>query len=329
MALILLVSIWALGCTSPVTTPTNNTTSSPTAGTVKQYTIATGGTSGTYYPVGGGIANTVNNATLGFQISPESTQASVANCRLVQSKDDDFAIVQNDVAYAAYNGILNFQNESALKDIRGVTSLYPETIQCYALKSSGIKTIPDLKGKRIVVGDKGSGTEFNSLQILAAYGLTKDDIVEDYRAISGAADLIKNGQADAAFFTGGAPTAGISDLAFSNDIVIVPISGAERSKLLNSSPFYANDTIKAGSYKGVDSDVETVSVMAMIIVNKDVSDNDVYNLLKTMYDPKTNSLFRGSHARVGNITASNGLAGMSVPLHAGAQKYFDELGIKK
>ncbi len=320
---ILLASAWSFGCTSPAGTDITNASAS--TGPVRQYTMATGGMSGTYYPVGGGIANTVNNASLGFQVTPESTQASVANCRFVQSRKDDFGIVQNDVAWAAYNGQQDFTSEGNLTNIEGVASLYPETIQCYALASSGIKTIKDLKGKRVVVGDKGSGSEFNALQILAAYGLTKDDVVEDYSKISGAADLIKNGQADAAFFTGGAPTAGISDLAYSNPIVIVPIDGAERDALMNMSPFYARDTVKAGAYTGVDRDVETVSVMAMIIVNKDVPEDDVYNLLKAMYDP--NSLMRNSHARVANITAADGLKGMSIPLHPGAQKYFDELGI--
>jgi TRAP transporter TAXI family solute receptor len=323
---ILLTSAWALGCTSPEVSPgTNITNASTTVGPMRQYTMATGGTSGTYYPVGGGIANTVNNASLGFQITPESTQASVANCRFVQSKTDDFAIVQNDVAYAAINGQQDFASEGNLTNIEGVASLYPETIQCYALKSSGINSIADLKGKRVVVGDKGSGSEFNALQILAAYGLTKDDVIEDYSKISGASDLIKNGQADAAFFTGGAPTAGISDLAYSNPIVIVPIAGAEREALMNMSPFYAKDTIKAGTYPGVDQDVETVSVMAMIIVNKDVPQDDVYNLLKAIYEP--DSLLRKSHARVANITPADGLKGMSIPLNPGAKKYFDELGI--
>ncbi len=327
MISILLASAWTLGCTSPTVSPgANNTTASPTAGPMRQYTMATGGTSGTYYPVGGGIANTINNASLGFQITPESTQASVANCRFVQSKKDDFAIVQNDVAFAAINGKQDFTSEGNLTNIQGVASLYPETIQCYALKSSGIKTIKDLKGKRVVVGDRGSGSEFNALQILSAYGLSKDDVVEDYSKISGAADLIKNGQADAAFFTGGAPTAGISDLAYSNPIVIVPIDGPERDALMNTSPFYARDIIKAGAYTGVDQDVQTVSVMAMIIVNKDVPQDDVYSLLKAIYDP--NSLLRKSHARVANITAADGLKGMSVPMNPGAKKYFDELGIK-
>lgn len=326
IASILLVSIWALGCTSPAVTPGNNTSVSATPGPIKQYTIATGGVSGTYYPVGGGIAQTVNNASLGYQLNVESTGASVQNCRLVNQKKDDFAIVQNDVAYSAVNGLVDFAAEGKLASIEGVCTLYPETIQCYALKSSGIKSIADLKGKRVVVGDKGSGSEYNALQILAAYNLSKTDVVVDNSKISQASELLKNGQADAAFFTGGAPTSGISDLAFTNPVVIVPIDGSQRDYLMNQSPFYAKDTLKAGTYNGMDSDVQTVSVMAMIIVNKDVSSDDVYNMLKSIYSP--NAILKSSHKRVENITAQDGLKGMSIPLNAGAKKYFDELGVK-
>lgn len=324
ITLILVVAISALGCTSPAP-QVNNTTITP--GPMKQYTMATGGVSGTYYPVGGGIAQTVNNASLGYQMNVESTGASVQNCRLVNSKQDDFAIVQNDVAYSAVNGLVDFAAEGKLTNIEGVATLYPETIQCYALKSSGIKSISDLKGKRVVVGDKGSGSEYNALQILAAYNLTKNDITVDNSKISSASDLMKNGQADAAFFTGGAPTAAISELALTQDITIVPISGTQRDSLMSTSPFYAKDTLKAGTYKGVDQDVETVSVMAMIVVNKNVSSDDVYKLLKSIYDP--NAFVKKSHQRVANITAQNGLMGMSIPLNAGAKKYFDELGIKQ
>ncbi|MCD1293654.1 C4-dicarboxylate ABC transporter substrate-binding protein [Methanocella sp. CWC-04] len=308
----LLVSMCALGCTQPETE-------------TKQYTIATGGTAGTYYPIGGGIAQTVNNASLGFILSVESTGASVANCRLVNDKEADFATVQNDVAYSAINGQRDFA-AGKLENLQGVACLYPETIQVIVLKDSGIKSIGDLKGKRVVVGDKGSGSEFNALEILAAYGLTKDDIVVDNSKLSQAAELLKNGQADAAFWTGGAPTAAISELATTHDIYIVPISGEARDKLMAESPFYATETLKAGTYNNLNEDIETVSVMAMLIANKDIPADDVYNLLKAMYDP--NAPLKNAHAMASKITTETALKGMSIPLHPGAQKYFDEKGIK-
>lgn len=311
VAFIIALSMITLGCTTP---------------TSKQYTIATGAVSGTYYPIGAGIAQTAGNASLGFNLTVESTGASVINCRLVNNGTSNFAIVQNDVAYSAINGVKDFNTSGNLTGIKGMACLYAETIQVITLNSTGIKNITDLKGKRVVVGDRGSGSEYNALEILAAYGLSKDDIVVNNNKLSQAADLLSNGQADAAFWTGGAPTSAISELAITHDVVIIPIDGEARDRLMAQSPFYAKDTLKAGTYKNMDTDVNTVSIMAMLIANKDMSDNDVYNLLKAMYDP--NAPLKNSHARAKDITKETALKGMSIPLHPGAQKYFNEQGIK-
>ncbi len=305
------VSMIMLGCATPST---------------KQYTIATGNVAGTYYPIGGGIAQTANNASLGFNLTVESTGASVINCRLVNNGTSNFAIVQNDVAYSAIRGEKDFNGSGNLTGMMGVACLYPETIQVITLKSSGINNVSDLKGKRVVVGDRGSGSEYNALEILAAYGLSKDDIIVNNNKLSQAADLLSNGQADAAFWTGGAPTSAISELAITHDIVILPIDGAPRDALMAKSPFYAKTTLKNGTYKSLNADVETVSIMAMLVANKDISENDVYGLLKAMYDP--NAPLKNSHAAAANIKKENGLKGMSIPLHPGAKKYFDEQGIK-
>lgn len=309
--LIIAMSMITLGCATPTT---------------KQYTIATGAVSGTYYPIGGGIAQTASNASLGFNLTVESTGASVVNCRLVNNGTSNFAIVQNDVAFSAINGVKDFNGSGNLTGIKGMACLYPETIQVIVMKDSGIKSIADLKGKRVVVGDRGSGSEYNALEILAAYGLSKDDIIVNNNKLSQAADLMSNGQADAAFWTGGAPTSAISELAITHDINILTINGTARDKLMAQSPFYAKTTLKAGTYKNLDVDVDTVSIMAMLVVNKDISDTDVYNLLKAIYDP--NAPLRNSHARAKDITKETALQGMSIPLHPGAKKYFDEQGIK-
>lgn len=321
---LLVVSLCAAGCTSP-TTPGNNTTVSPTVGPVKQYTMATGSATGVYYPIGGGIQNTINNQSLGFKITAITTGASVVNCRNVQSGEDEFATVQNDVAFAAYNGQRDFNQSGNLTNIRGVCSLYPETIQVIVLKSSNIVNITDLRGKRVVVGDRGSGSEFNALEILKAYGMTKDDIVVDNSKLSQALELLKNGQADAAFWTGGIPTAAITDLATTNDVRMLPISGDALTALQAGSPFFTAITVPAGTYKGMDADVPTVSVMAILIVNKDVSEDDVYNLLKAIYDP--NAPLKNAHAQAANIKKETGKKGMPIPLHPGAEKYFTEQGI--
>jgi TRAP transporter TAXI family solute receptor len=308
---ILLLSALTLGCTQSAS---------------KQYKMATGGASGTYYPIGVGIMQTVNNASIGMNLTVETSGASVANARQVNSKQDDFAFIQNDVAYSAYNGVRDFATEGAKKNITGLAVLYPETIQVIVMKSSGINSIADLKGKKVVVGDRGSGSEYNALEILAAYGLSKDDITEDYSKLAQAADLLRNGQADAAFWTGGAPTSAIIDLASTHEINLVPISGTQRDALMANSSFYQRETLPAGTYKGINGTVETVSVMSMLIANSDVPETDVYNLLKAMYDP--NAPLKNSHAKAGLIKKETALKGMSIPLHPGAKKYFDEQGIK-
>lgn len=304
---ILILSVMALGCTTPV----------------KQYTIATGGVAGTYYPIGSGIAQSANNASTGYNMSIEATGASVMNCRLLSNKSVDFATIQNDVAYAAYNGQRDFSTSGNLSMIKGVACLYPETIQIITLNSSGIKNVSDLKGKRVVMGDRGSGSWFNALEILKAYNLTENDVQPSSVKLAQAAEMMKNDQVDAAFWTGGAPTAAISELATTNEIYIVPISGTERDALMASSPFYAAQTLPAGTYRSVDHNTETVTIMAMLVAHQDIPDEDIYNLLKAMYD-SSSPISNYPHAVAKQITKDNALKGMSIALHPGAKKYFDE-----
>lgn len=309
IAFLIVASTCIAGCT------TNGT---------KQYTMATGGTTGTYFPVGNGIAQSVKDKNLNFNITIESTGASVANCKLLANKSVNFALVQNDVAFAAVNGTRDFSS-GAIKNIEGVTCLYPETIQVVTLKSSNINNITDLKGKKVVMGDNGSGSWFNAVEILSVYSLTENDVQPQFVNLSQATDMLKNGQIDAVFWTGGVPTAPISNLSSTNDIYIVPITGAERNTLLNKSSFYSNETIKAGTYNNLNENIETVSVMAMLVADKDVPTDDVYNLLVAMYTP--NSHVKNSTKMAEMITKENGLRAMSIPLHPGAKKYFQEQGM--
>lgn len=323
---IILVAAFTFGCTATVT-PTNQTGNATPNLPTRQYSIATGGVAGTYYPIGTGIAYAVNNASAGMVMSVESTGASVANCRLLQNKSVDFALVQTDVAYSAVNGQRDFTSQGKLSNIQGVACLYPETIQIITLANSGIKSVTDLKGKNVVMGDRGSGSWFNALDILTAYNLTENDVKPSAVKLAQAAEMMKNGQVDAAFWTGGAPTAAITDLATTSDIYIVPIDGAARSKLMNMSSFYARYTLPANTYRGITAPTETITVMSMLVVNKDISTDDVYNLCKAMYDG-SNAINKYPHSVAKNITKTNALIGMSVPLHPGAQKYFTEQGIK-
>jgi len=328
---ILIVAALTYGCAT--VTPTaqpGNQTASPTAapsGGTKQYTIGTGGLGGTYYIIGTGLCYSVNNASVGVFMTPETSGASVANCQNLQNHSVDYALIQTDVGYSAANGIKNFAAQGNLSNIEGVAVLYPETIQIITLANSGIKTVSDLKGKNVVIGDRGSGTWYDALDILAAYGLNESDIKESSVKLAQAAEMIQNGQVDAAFWTGGAPTAAITQFATTSDIFIVPISGDARDRLMNASSFFKAYTLPGNTYRGVTNATETVTVMSMLVVNKDVPTDDVYNLCKAMYEGKV-PITSISHPLAKNITKTTALDGMTVPLHPGAKKYFDEQGIK-
>ncbi|OPY29180.1 MAG: alkanesulfonate transporter substrate-binding subunit [Methanocella sp. PtaU1.Bin125] len=324
---VLVMSAFTLGCTTPTPTPGNQTGTTTPAPQFKQYTMATGGVAGTYYPIGSGIAQAANNYSTNFAISIESTGASVANCNLLKDKGVDFATIQNDVAYAAVNGERDFNASGKLTMIKGVACLYPETIQLITLNNSGIKSVSDLRGKRVVMGDRGSGSWFNALEILKAYNLTENDVIPSAVKLAQAAEMMKNDQVDAAFWTGGAPTAAITELATSNDIYIVPIAGAERDALMASSPFYAKQTLPANTYRNVAWDTETVTIMAMLVAHEDIPEQDVYTLVKAMYDGPQ-PIFNYTHAVAKKIVKTSAMDGMSIPLHPGAKKYFDEQGIQ-
>ncbi|MGA9141552.1 MAG: TAXI family TRAP transporter solute-binding subunit [Methanocella sp.] len=295
--------------------------------TVKQYTMATGGISGTYYPIGIGIATSANDSK-NFAITVEDSKASVANCNLLKTHGVDFALIQNDVAYAAINGQRDFNTSGNLTMIKGVACLYPETIQLFTLNETGIKSVKDLKGKRVIMGDRGSGSWFNALEILKAYGLNESDVTNPGAvAVAQAADMMKNGQVDAAFWTGGAPTNAITELDVTHDVYLVPIAGPERDALIASSPFYAKQLLPAGTYTGITWDTETVSIMAMLVAHQNVSEQDVHDLLKDMYDG-SQPIYNYTNAVAKKIQKANAMDGMSIPLHPGAKKYFDEQGIK-
>ena len=309
---ILVLASFALGCTSTTT----------------KYTMATGGLGGTYYPIGVGISQAANNDSKTFSISVEATEASIANCNLLEKKGVDFALIQNDVAYAALNSQRNFTGKPALTMIKGVACLYPETIQLFTLNESGIKNVTDLKGKRVIMGDKGSGSWFNAVEILKAYGLNESDVTNPGAvAVATACEMMKNGQVDAAFWTGGAPTSAITELDVTHDVYLVPITGTERDALIASSPFYAKQTLAAGTYSGITWPTETVSIMAMLVAHQDVPTQDVYDLLKAMYDG-SHPINNYTNAVAKKIVKTNAMNGMSIPLHPGAKKYFDEQGIK-
>jgi len=284
-------------------------------------TIATGGTAGTYFPLGGALADIWNKNISKMNATAQSTGASIANINLLKGNNVDIIFTQNDIANYSYNGT-ELLKDQAYKDLRGLACLYNETIQLVALESSGIKTIADLKGKKVSVGAAGSGTEANARQILEAAGLTYNDIRVQYLSFGESANNMKDGNIDAAFNTAGIPTAAIQDLSVSKKMVLVPIDGNVAAKLMAKYPFYALQVVPAGTYQGQTKDVTTVAVKSMLAVSSKLSEDLVYRLLETMYD-NTDRLI-AAHSQGKNIKLETALEGMSIPLHLGAEKYFKE-----
>ncbi len=286
-------------------------------------TIATGGTAGVYYPLGAAMADIWNKNIKGMNASVQSTGASVANINLLKNKDVDLIFVQNDVAAYAYQGIELFKDQ-AFPQLRGLATLYPETIQIVALADRNINSVADLRGKRVAVGAAGSGTEVNARHILAAAGITYDDIKVQYLSFAEASNNLKDGNIDAAFVTAGHPTAAIVDLAAVRKITLVPIGDDLIKSLQQKYPFYTKIVVPAGTYKGVDVDVQTVAVKAMLAVREEMPEDLAYQLLKTMY--ANLQRLKEAHARAELILVETAKDGMSIPLHPGAERFFKEMG---
>lgn len=289
--------------------------------------VATGGTSGTYYPLGGAIANVITNNVKGVSGQAESTGASVENATLLQNSETDLALIQNDVAYYASTGttLEAFESKGAYNNVKGLAVLYPEVIQLVAAADAGISSVEDLAGKNVAVGAPASGTEANAKQILEAYGLTFDDLGKaDHLGFGEASDQLKNNQIDAAFVTGGTPTAAITEVSTTSDIVIVPIEAEKVQGLQEEYPFYTEFTLPGGTYKGQDEDVSTAAVMAMLTVRGDLEEDVVYDITKSIFDNL--DTIASAHEKGKLVSLETANEGMSIDLHPGALKYYEEVG---
>jgi len=283
--------------------------------------IATGGTAGVYYPLGGAMAEIFNKNIPGMNASAQSTGASVANINLIKDGKVEVALVQNDIAYYAATGTEMFKDKK-VEAIQGIASLYNETIQIVTIEGKGIKTVADLKGKRVAVGALGSGTEANARQIMEIFGITYADIKPQYLSFGEAANGLKDGNIDVAFVTAGAPTAAIQDIAAQHKVALVSIPADKAEALIKKYPFYAKQTVKAKTYPTVTADVQTVAVKAMLVTSSKVDADLVYKMTKAMY---TNlDRIKSAHAQGANVQKATALEGMGIKVHAGADKFFKE-----
>ncbi len=294
------------------------------AGASKDLTLGTGGTTGTYYAVGGVMATVLNPILKQSALTVTSTGASKANIQLIDDEDAQLAIVQNDVMYYAYTGTDLFAEEGAYSSFSTIAGLYDETVQIITCDAS-IASVADLAGKTVSVGDAGSGVEFNAKQVLAAYGLSFDDITVVNASFGDSADSLKDGKIDAAFVVAGAPTTAVTDLATTNAVHIVELDDEHISALQSDYDFYTKTVIPAGTYAGQDADATTVSVRATLIVSNKVSEDAVYELTKAMFENQAD--LAAGHAKFETLSLEDAVAGISVPFHAGAAKYYEENGI--
>lgn len=285
--------------------------------------IATGGTAGTYYPLGGGIANLIQDEA-GTNATAQVTGAAVENMRLISDKEVDLAITQGDIADYAAKGTEMF-TEGAVDNLQAIGALYQETIQIVVSEKSGIESVAELKGKKVSVGAPGSGTEVNARQILEVYGLTFEDLNTERLSFGDSAKKIQDGGLDAAFVTAGAPTAAINELAATTGIRILTIEDDKIQAIMDKYKYYSQQVIPADTYPKQDTEVTTVAVMAIMSVRAELDTQLVYDITKAIYE-NTEPLI-AINAKANEIQTDKALDGISIPLHPGAEKYLKEKGV--
>ncbi|MBR9982617.1 MAG: TAXI family TRAP transporter solute-binding subunit [Desulfatitalea sp.] len=288
--------------------------------------IGTASTGGTWYPLGGGVANMINKYIKGYYAAAHPSGASIENIRAILKKQDALALSMPDTAFQAFKGLEMFADNPA-KELRGLMSTYPIDIQFYTLARSDIQTIKDLKGKKVAVGAPGSGTEAMARYVLNVYGLTYDDIDERFLSATETSEAIKDGNIDAGIVTLGTPAPTLMDLASQRDIRFLDIEPAVAETINKDFPAYFPTTIPAGTYNKQDKPHHTLSWMGLFVVHQDMSEQLAYDILKSVFDHKDE--LDKIHSQFKNIKLESATKGMSIPLHPGAEKFFKEKGILK
>ena len=292
------------------------------------FRIGTGGTAGTYYPVGGMIANAVSQPGK-IVVTAQASNGSVANVSGIAGGALESGFSQADVATWAQKGTGLYEGKPNVAGLRLIANLYPESVHVVVRKGSGIKTVADLKGKRVALDEPGSGTLVNARAILAAYGIKEADIKPEYIKPNQAGDKMKDGALDAFFFTGGAPAGAIAELASAGGgIDILPIEGKEADALRASSGFFTPDTIAADTYKGVGA-VKTLAVGAQWVTSDKADAATVYEITKALFSDAAQKQLAAGHAKGKYITKEHAVQGAGIPFHPGAEKFYKEAGLMK
>jgi TRAP transporter TAXI family solute receptor len=307
---------------------------------MKFFRIGTGGTAGTYYPLAGVIANAISNppgsrpcdqggscGVPGLVATAVASNGSVANINAINGGSMESGFSQSDVAYWAYTGTGIFEGKPKVESLRIIANLYPESFHLVARKGSGFKSVADLKGKRVSLDEPGSGTLVDARLVLAAFGMTDKDIKAEYLKPQQSADKLKDGALDAFVSVTGYPQGAITELAATSGIELVPVEGPGIDKLLAQYTFFARDEIPGDAYKGV-AGAKTISVNAQWVTSTKQPDDLVYEITKALWNDNTRKLLDAGHAKGKSVQVKTALAGVGVPLHPGAEKFYKEKGMR-
>ncbi|MFY0663333.1 MAG: TAXI family TRAP transporter solute-binding subunit [Natronospirillum sp.] len=284
--------------------------------------IATGGTGGVYYPIGGGIAELIGQHISGYNGAVEVTGASVENMGLIHREDSDLAIALADTVFQAYNGEGQFDGRPL--DVVALASIYPNAVQIVTLANSGITSLDDLRGKRVSVGAPGSGTELNARALLESNGLSYDDMTVQRLNFNETADALRDGDIDAGFWSVGPPTSSILSLATQRDIRMVSLTTTQIRNAQAVEPVFAPYVLRAGMYEGVTRPTQSVSIPNVLVVNPAMSDDLAYQLTKLLFEEV--EFLRSIHPAANDTTVDFSLTSTPIPMHPGALRYYEEIG---
>jgi len=301
--------------------------------------IGTGSTAGTYFPVGGLIASVISSppgsrecerggscGVDGLIAVAVSTNGSVANVDAIASGELESALGQADIAYWAYTGTGIFEERGPVEKLRSIANLFPESVHIVMRREILLRSVAELRGKRISVDRKGSGTRVDALLILDAFGLSPDNLELFSVSAGEAADMLRANELDGFFFVAGTPAAAVEELADESRINLVPITGEPAAALSESMPFFAPITIPSGTYFNV-AQTETLSVGAQWLVSADVPEQVVYAVTKALWHENSRRLLDGGHPKAQLIRLETALEGLGAPLHPGAERYYREIGL--
>ncbi len=297
------------------------------------FRIGTGGTGGTYFPVGGMIANAISEASgtgvKGLVATAVASNGSLANINAIGAGQFEAGLTQADVAYWAWSGTGLFEGRPKVDSIRFVANLYPESVQIVVKRGSGIRSVADLRGKRVSLDEPGSGTLIDARIVLAAYGLTDRDLKPEYLKMGPAADRMRDGALDAFFTVGGWPTGAIAELASSQGgIDLLPVDGDAAQRLLRQYSFFSADVIPADAYKG-SAETKTIAVGAQLVTSAKLADALVHDITKALWNDATRKMLDAGHAKGKLIRKETAVDGAGIPLHPGAERFYREAGILK